>query len=515
MKTRGFVYGSILMIIVNFIVRSVDFIYDVMLSKFIGAEGLGLFQMAKSVLMIFIVISTAGIPTAISRLVAEYKSRNNYHIVRKILTVSILLAFFFGIIFSTVIGLFGNNIALGIYKNNNMITAIYFLIPSVILIPLTVVFRGYYYGLRIIMIPNISQVIEHVAQLLIVFGMLYFAYPIDPVTGATIAVCGIAIGEVFDLIWLTAMLKQSNKGITYIASKRESRTKILKQIFSISAPIAVSDVISVIFRFANSIFIPRSLMKIGFTNSEAVATLGRISGMTMPLIALPFIVTGAIAINLVPNISENMALKRYNIVKHDIKFSIKMTLLAAIPLTGLYIFYSNHLGYLIYGDIKVSQFIKIMAYGTIFMALEHTFSGILNGLNKQITATKNRLIGLIVQVFCIYSLVSHPKFGINGFFIGFLLSGFIIFILDKITMIKKVKLVMDYKDLILKPVIATIVMLITIYYSINFLDKFNFSDSLVFFSSVVIGGITYLIILLKTKAIPTNIYKRMISQRTQ
>lgn len=509
MRANSFVHGSILMVMINLVVRAVDFAYDVMLSKYIGAEGLGLFHMAKSVMLIFIVISTAGIPTAISRLVAEYKSKRRANAIKKILIVSILLALAFGITFSTIIALFGDEIAIKLYKNETIIPAIYFLIPSIILLPLTITFRGYYYGLRIVTVPSVSNIIEHVAQFIIVFIMLYLAYPMEPITGATIAVCGTAIGEVFDLIWLTSMLKRSNRGLAYIPSQRESSLKILKQIFSISSPIAVADVISVILRFANSIFIPQRLMKIGFTNSEAVSTLGRISGMAMPLISLTFIVTGAIATNLVPNLSENVAIKRYDLAKRDIIFSIKMTLLAAIPLTLIYIYYSEPLGYFIYEDLEVGKFIKLMAFGTIFISLEHTFSGILNGLNKQIAATRNRLIGLFAQVFCIYSLVGNPKFGVYGFFVGFFVSGIIIFVLDKITIRKKIKLNMNYKDIILKPIIAASAMIIIINNSINMLGKFNISEPLCFFTSLAIGGISYVVVLLITKAIPRDIIKKL------
>jgi len=341
------------MILINFIVRAVDFVYDVMLSKYIGAEGLGLAHMARSVMMIFIVISSAGIPTAISKLVAEYKSNKNFYAIRKILIVSILLALSFGISFSTIIGLFGHNIAIHVYKNEVLIAPIYFLIPAVILLPLTITLRGYYYGLQTIMVPNISQIIEHIAQLIIVFIMLTLAYPITPIKGALIAICGISIGEIFDLIWLTSNLRKTNKGMDYFPYQRKSASYILKNIFSISAPIAIADLISVILRFANSIFIPRKLMEIGYSNSQAVSTLGRISGMAMPLIAFPFIVTGAIVINLVPNLSENMALKRYDKVKRDINFSLKMTLLAAIPLTAIYFLYAYDLGYFIYEDMEV------------------------------------------------------------------------------------------------------------------------------------------------------------------
>lgn len=501
MQAKSFVYGSIFMIIINFIVRLVDFAYDVMLSKYIGAEGLGLAHMARSVMMICIVVSSAGIPTAIARLVAENKSKNDYDSIKRILIVSFLLALTFGIIFSLMIGFFGDDIAIKIYKNKSIVILIYFLIPAVILIPLTITLRGYYYGLRIITVPNVSQIIEHTAQLIIVFIMLKLAYPITPIKGALIAICGISIGEVFDLIWLTSRLIKTNRKIAYIPYEKKSSFKILSQIFSISAPIAIGDVIGVLLRFANSIFIPRKLMEIGYTNSQAVSTLGRISGMTMPLIALPFIVTVAIVTNIVPNLSENMTLKRYDRVKKDINFSFKMTLLAAIPLTGIYLIYSEPLGYYIYEDLEVSHFIRAMAFGTIFMSLEHTFSGILNGLNKQIAATRNRLIGLGLQVTCIYSLIGNPKFGINGFFIGFFLSSITIFILDFITLRKRVKLRIDFKDIILKPIFFSLVMLIFIYSSIHVLERLGIVDPFKFFISLAFGGLVYLAMVFNANAI--------------
>jgi len=499
------------MVIINFIVRGVDFVYDVMLSKYIGAEGLGLAHMARSVMMIFIVISSAGIPTAISRLVAEYNSRKDYHTTRKILKVSIFLALAFGICFSTIIAIFGDDIAINIYKNKFIIVPIYFLIPAVILLPLTITLRGYYYGLREIAVPNVSQIIEHVAQLIIVFFMLTLAYPMTPVKGALIAICGISIGEIFDLVWLTSMLRKTNDKKAYIKYQLKSAFEILKQIFSISAPIAIADLISVILRFANSIFIPRKLMEIGYTNSEAVSTLGRISGMAMPLIALPFIVTGAIVTNLVPSLSENMSLKRYDMVKKDINFSLKMTLLAAIPLTGVCLMFSEELGYYIYEDTQVGYFIRAMSFGTIFMSLEHTCSGILNGLNMQVSATINRLIGLSLQVGCIYTLIGNPRFGVNGFFIGFFLSGIVIFILDHITISKKVKLKIDYKDILLKPVLASLIMFIIAHYSINIFKELLSRDSTIFFTSLGTGGGAYLVMLFITNALPRNIIRKITS----
>jgi hypothetical protein len=80
-------------------------------------------------------------------------------------------------------------------------------------------------------VPNVSNIIEHIGQFIIVFIMLYLAYPMEPITGAIIAVCGTAIGEVFDLVYLTSMLKSSNMGMANIPSKSESSLQNFKRVF--------------------------------------------------------------------------------------------------------------------------------------------------------------------------------------------------------------------------------------------------------------------------------------------
>ena len=509
MKKESFVYGSILLVIINFIVRIIDFTYDVMLSKFLGAEAMGLFQMAMSILMIFLIISTVGIPTAVSRLVAEQNSRKNHYAIDKILKVALVITLSLSILFSFIIIIFGENIALRVFRDKKMTLALYLLIPAIVVISISSILRGYYYGLKLIMVPSVSQIIEHVTRFVIILGFLYYNCPVEPKYGAFIAIAGISIGEVFDLIWLTYMLKPWKRKPRQVESNKIYTRTVVGQILPIAMPIGISGLLNVILRFINSILIPQNLVKIGYTNGEAMATFGRITGMTMPLIMLPFIVTSAMVINLVPNLSEQMALKNYRNVRHNIMFSIKITLMAAIPLTGLYIFFSEPLGFFLYGDLEVGKFINIMAYGTIFMALQHTFSGILNGLSKHIMVTLNRLLGMIVQVLAIYFLVGNPRFGINGFFIGFLSAGMVTFILDIVTIRKVIKLKIDYMDIILKPLLATIIMVLTMDNGIKLFYGY-YSNVWIFLFNLIIGVLAYIFVLYTTKAIPKKPFRKLI-----
>ncbi len=494
MKDNEFIYGSFLLVLVNLIVGIIDFIYDVMLSKFIGAEGMGLFQMVMSILMVFLVVSTGGIPTAVSKMVAEENSKKNNFAIKKILRLAILLTLILSTIFSIVLIFFSKTITSRMFNNEDMLFSIYLLIPVVLIISISSILRGYYYGLKMIMIPSVSQIIEHIARFVIILGFLYYVYPIKPIYGVFIAICGIIVGEVFDLIWLIFMKIRMDKNTQYIPTKINSLS-ILNQIIYISIPIGISSLLNVILRFAKTILIPNKLMAAGYENSEAIATFGRITGMATPLIMLPFIVTSALVVNLIPNLSERMASKNYTGLKNDVIISIKITLLFSIPLTGLYVFFSQPLGTFLYNDLEVGRFIHIMGYGTICLALQNTFSGILHGLNKQLNATINRLVGMIIQLLAIYYLVGNPKFGINGFFAGFLLSGIVICIFDLISLRRIFKLNVEYKDLILKPIIATTVMITTMNIYLNFFLHPHISDVFSFAFSIIIGVISYIFIL--------------------
>lgn len=161
------------MTMVNFIIRFIGFSYDVLLSKLIGAEGIGLFQMTMPVLMMFLMITTAGIPTAVSKLVAEYNSKKNYSAIKKIFKISVFFTLILSIVLASILIIFGRYISLKIFKTTDMLLCVYFLAPAIVAISLTSVIRGYYYGLKMMDTASISEIVEHTTRFIIILGLLY------------------------------------------------------------------------------------------------------------------------------------------------------------------------------------------------------------------------------------------------------------------------------------------------------------------------------------------------------
>ena len=111
----SFVQGSFLLVLVNLILMFLDFSYNVFLSKLIGAEGMGLLQMAMSILMVFLALSSGGIPTAISKLIAEQNSKNRY-VAKRILKFTILFVLVLAVILSFILMFFAPSLAIRVFK---------------------------------------------------------------------------------------------------------------------------------------------------------------------------------------------------------------------------------------------------------------------------------------------------------------------------------------------------------------------------------------------------------------
>ncbi|HLR20370.1 MAG TPA: oligosaccharide flippase family protein [Tissierellaceae bacterium] len=507
-RTR-FIYDSIIMILVNIFVRIIDFAYEVVLSKFLGPEGIGLFQISTTTLMVFLSITTSGIPMSVTKLVAEENAKRNHKNVETIYSTTILLNLCISILLSIVIVLFSDFIAINIFKNKEMIYGVYLLVPALIIMSITRVLESFFYGMKNMIIPSIAEIIESTARLIIITTIFYYFSNTNPIYGAMIAILGISIGELCDLIW---SLLSKNK--TRISRSKENifsgfSIRFAAKILFMSLPLMASGFFSIILKFINTIMIPSRLMIAGYTNKSAMEVFGRITGMAMPLIHLPFMVTSAVVINLITSLSRDMVLKNFNKIKSDIQLTIKVTLLISLPLMSLLIVFSKTLSIFLYNDPQVGEYIRILGYGTVLSALQYTLSGILFGIGKEVDATRNRLLGLILRVILIYFLVGDPKLHIYGFFIAFYMSNILILILDIISLKRSVDVKFNCFDILGKPLIGSIFMIG--YIQLSTYDIKNLPNISIFNFIFILGiaFLSYLLILIITKAIPNDIIGRI------
>ncbi|MEG2984779.1 MAG: oligosaccharide flippase family protein [Peptostreptococcaceae bacterium] len=415
MKIPNLVYSTLILFISNFIVRIIGFLYKIFLSNNLSEIHLGIYHLVFNILMICIAVTTTGIPTALSCLVARKKAFNDKHSTNTLFISAIYISFFIAALISIFIGINSNYLSFKILHSNDMSIFILAICPAIISITLSNVVRGYYYGIKKVNTPAISQILEQISKILFVY--LIVKNFRDPNLICLSAIIGISIGECISLVFLTFNLAKK----PYIDNKY---TINIKEFVSasyntvkMSLPITCNRMSNIILNSVSSMIIPSRLTLSGITYSNALGIYGTISGMVFPFIYLPFMLVSALVVNIIPNISLDVSRKNISAIKSKICFSIVLTLAMGIFCSFLFYFFGQKLCITVFNNELAGIYLKYMCLVPLFLSLNHILSGILHSIGKEYLSSLIGISYMIVQTICLYFILPIPNIGLGGYII--------------------------------------------------------------------------------------------------
>jgi stage V sporulation protein B len=260
-------------------------------------------------------------------------------------------------------------------------------------------------------------------------------------------------------------------------------------------PISANRLVISSLAAAEYILIPVMLAYGGLDEKSSMEVFGRLTGMALPLVMFPSIVTNSIATTLVPALSESVALKRYRVLNHRISKSIQATFILGVIFSSLFICFSEEIGSLVYRSEKIGDLLFMLSFSCVFIYLQQTLTGVLNGLGKQGILLRNTVIGSILRIAVICVLL--PLFGIRAYIIGLTVSLALTECLDIVEINKMTGLVIDLREWLVKPGLAGIIMIAVGRYIHYFFEIFapgpGIATLLAVAANVVFGGVLMMI----------------------
>ncbi len=516
-NTRSMLYGTMVLSIANLIVRLLGFAYRVFLSRMMGPQGMGLVQLVNPVFHIAITLTVSGIPIAVSRLVSEKNVKHDILGMRRTMTVALSLV----TITATTLAIIGltnlDFISQVIIKDERTKLALFILFPCVIFIGLGATLKGFFYGQKNIHPPALAELIEQLTRMAVAVGLIFWFAPEDNFAlAAMLVMLATVFGEISSLLFLHKRYSKFKKELrsqnelrvgpqlnSRSSVKTDSMGKIAGSIAAITLPITATRLVNSLMTAANAILIPQRLMSSGMLREEAVGLFGIVSGMVLPLMFLPFTITNALTVVIIPNLSESMAMQRWDDIQDKINKAIHLTCIIAFPSTALLVSLGQPIGDLLYKQPLVGTFLIPLSYCLVFNAIQHTCSGILNGLGKQTRAAAHFMIGSAIQLLCTYFLLANPNVRIWGVLIGFFFSALIVSTANLAIVLKTAKMSFRFLEWILKPGFAALLMgfsIITIY---HLLADFGAPNSLNLIISALFGFSLFLLSLWAVNGMPT------------
>lgn len=413
MKVPNLVLSTIILFLSNVVVRILGFLYKFFLSRNIGNAGLGIYYIIFNFLMICVAFTTTGIPTALSCLVANKKALRDKHSTNVLFISTLYITFFIAFIISLLVSFNAKFLSLIFLNDPNLNIFILAICPAIVLITISNILRAYYYGLNDVIIPAIGQIIEQVVRIL--FVLLFILYINNKYLSCYIALLGISFGEIANILFITLSLyKNSNLYNKYTVQLNDFYNLSINTI-KMSLPITCNRMSNILLNSISSILIPSRLALSGISYNESLSIYGIINGMVIPFVYLPLMMSSALVVNLIPSISQELTLHKYDNIYKKIKYSLLLSFMVGGFCSIVFYFFSEQLCLIMFNNKSAGIYLKAMFLASLFISLNQSLSAVLQSIRKEFICSTITILGMIVQLTCIYILIPIPSLNIYAY----------------------------------------------------------------------------------------------------
>lgn len=445
-KKSALITGTLLLTCTGLISRVLGFFYRIFLSRTIGAEGLGLYNMMHPIYGICFALCAGSIQTAISRFVAANIQKG-----KAIFRTGLIISFSISLLLTFLICRYADFIATYILMEERCSPLLPYMALSIPCSAIHACINGYYYGIQKTKVPAFSQVIEQMIRISAVLLIANIYLESGREITVELAVFGHLIGEAASGLYTVicyqffAPASKEPKSGSFLTGFGETAAPLM----ILALPLMGNRLVLNILQSAEAIWIPNRLGAFGLTSTEAFSIYGVLTGMAMPFILFPSAISNSLAVLLLPTVAQAQSDGNQHRISATISASLRYSLYMGILCIGIFTLFGNSLGISVFHDKNAGNFITILAWLCPFLYLATTLGSILNGLGKTSTTFIHNAVCLILRL--TFVLFGIPEFGIIAYLWGILASELLLALLHLFSLKRLVPFSWNVLDMILKP----------------------------------------------------------------
>ncbi len=383
--------------IFSILTRIVGFLFKIYLSRVVGAEVLGIYQIAFSVFGVLETFVASGLPLVVSKMTSSYNVQKQTASKYACTTAALIIGLITSTILCLVIFVFRDAFGL-LFTDKRCLNILLTLLPAIVFSSVYATLRGYLWGHKRYFWVSATEFFEQIARVVVCVVLLAFTY--SAFDGAIAASWSLTISCALSCILVL---------IVFFASggKLKNPTKQFGTVLKSAAPITGVRLASSLIIPLIAIIIPLRLMAVGYTNEQALAEYGIAMGMTFPLLYLPSTIVGSLAMALIPDLSSDLAANNIKSVTSKIQSSIKFTIFVSCAIIPIYLGLGEHIGQFLFNNTKSGYYLSYASFIMIPIGISNITTSILNALGLEVKGFINYLIG---SVFLLLALFILPQF---------------------------------------------------------------------------------------------------------
>ncbi|MGM9608196.1 MAG: polysaccharide biosynthesis C-terminal domain-containing protein [Oscillospiraceae bacterium] len=447
-------YATLLLTGTGLFSQLLGFFYRIALSRLIGAEVMGLYQLIMPVYSVFMSIVAVGLTTAVSTLTAEYNALGRTAAIRQTLRRCLLIFFLLVLPLGAAVILCSDAISVYLLGDARTQLGLILLVPCILLTGVENLHKHSFYGAGNVRPPAFTELCEQIIRAAAVLGLLLVFLPQNPERTVGLIVTGMVICEVFSAVTLVILFRRQMGP----RLKPDGPPVSWGRIASIAVPVGLTSLLGNLMGSANSVLIPQRLVVGGMEVSEAMSEFGVLCGMTVPLLNMPSALIGAMCLIMVPKLAESAALHDRRAIQRRLDRALLATSVLIMPATALLVVVGPTLGRLLFGDPRVGEHMLPLAVGVLLCCYQSVLSCALNGVGRQNAAARNSILCGAVQLLFTWFTVGIPGVGLKGYVAGFLVSSVLGLGLNLISTIRATGLRLRPFEWLVSPALASILM---------------------------------------------------------
>ena len=424
-KGESLMKGTFILTIAGIVVKIIGSLNWIFVSRVLGGEGIGLYQMAFPIYFFALSVSTAGVPVAISIITAERVALKDIWGARRVFRISMMLMLVTGVLFS-LLTYFGAGwlIEYQFIRDPRAYYSVVVLAPAIFFVTLLASSRGYLQGWQRMTPTAVSQIVEQIfrvitmvllARLFLPMGLEYAA------AGASFGACAGAVTGLIVLVWYHWQLDRDIRRdytpeelLPKADMEQESCWKILHRLFKLALPVSAASIMLPVVSNLDLAIVPQRLEVAGYTVNQATELFGYLTGMAVPLINLSTIITASLAVSIIPALSEARAVGDQARIYEQSAAGIRISHFVCFPAFIIVLMLATPISTLIYSAPGAGPAVWACSFSIVLLGLHQVSTGILQGLGHPTIPMVNMILAAVAKVILNWTLTAVPTLGILG-----------------------------------------------------------------------------------------------------
>lgn len=521
-KSNNFIVQGGILAFAGIISRIIGFIYRVPLQNTIGDAGMGYYAAAFQIYSIMLIISSYSLPVAVSKLVAAKVAKGQYRNARKVFHGALLFATLTGGA-TCLVCLFGaDTLAGSVMSMSKSAIALRMLSPTLLIVALMGVVRGYFQGMGTMMPTAISQLVEQIVNAIIsvIAGLYLYDYgkkvadvlknsEYQPAWGAAGGTLGTGAGALAGLLVLIIMFLLHKRSFKHNirrdnTDRIDSYGKIFRIIIVTVLPVILSTTIYNISDTLDQGIFNYVMDVKGYTSIKA-EYWGMYSSKYRVLTNVPIALANALCSSMMPALTACIERGERKSARHKVSIATRFVMIISIPCAvGLAVLGKPIIGLMFTGEVDIpATLLKIGSSSVVFYSLSTLSNGVLQGIDKMRIPVRNAAIALVLHLGILYLTIDILDWKLNGVVIACVSFALIMCILNWMSIAKHLHYRQEIRRTFIIPLISSGIMGFFVWL-IYFIMSKSFSDLLSVGVAVLVGVIIYFIVLLLLKGVREN-----------